>query len=205
MPLIRKQPQPSAAADGPDIALGLAALSNPQPEERWRGARALAAFPEAAGPLGQALAGEAEASVRDAIFTSLARIGTDESLAALSPALRSDDAGLRTGAMDALKAMPLALPAALASLLKDADPDVRILACDLARELPSTPATALLAEVLESDPEPNVCGAAVDVIADIGSAVALAALLRCAERFADQPFLQFSIKVAVDRIGTQAT
>jgi HEAT repeat protein len=154
MPLIRKQPQPSAAADGPDIARGLAALSNPQPEERWRGARALAAFPEAAGPLGQALAGEAEASVRDAIFTSLARIGTDESLA---------------------------------------------------RELPSTPATALLAEVLESDPEPNVCGAAVDVIADIGSAAALAALLRCAERFADQSFLQFSIKVAVDRIGTQAT
>jgi hypothetical protein len=58
--------------------------------------------------------------------------------------------------------------------------------------------------VLDSDPEINVCAAALDVIADIGSADALPHLRRCADRFPDQPFLAFAIRVACDRIGAQA-
>jgi HEAT repeat protein len=142
--------------------------------------------------------------VREAIFTSLARIGSPDSAAALLPHVRSDDAARRTAAMDALKAMPQALPGAIARLLKDGDADVRVLACDLARELPSAEATALLAVALDADPEVNVCAAAVDVIADVGSADALEPLRRCALRFPGVPFLDFAIKVACHRIGTQA-
>ena len=46
--------------------------------------------------------------MREAIFTGLARIATAESAAAVVPYLRSDDASLRTGAIDALRAMPKA-------------------------------------------------------------------------------------------------
>lgn len=204
MPLIRKTPEAQTPTDGPDFEAASAGLSAADTEARWRAARTLAAFPQAAGLLGAAAASETDARVREAIFTSLERIGTSQSVAALLPHIRCDDAARRTGAMDALRAMPQALPAALAELLKDPDSDIRGLACDLARELPSAEATVLLGAVLDSDPEVNVCAAAVDVIADIGSPAALPHLRRCAQRFADQPFLDFAIKIACDRVGTQA-
>ena len=45
---------------------------------------------------------------------------------------------------------------------------------------------------------------AVEVLAEVGGAEALPALARCAERFRGTPFLEFSIKVAADRIRAQA-
>ncbi len=204
MPLIRKTPgptPPSGAADYDTVAAG---LRSAEADVRWRSARTLGAFPQAVAPLGAAAATEADTRVREAIFTSLARIGSPDSVAALLPHIRSDDAARRTAAMDALKAMPQTLSAAIARLLQDRDADVRVLACDLVRELPSAEATALLAVVLDADPEVNVCAAAVDVIADVGSADALEPLRGCARRFPGQPFLEFAIKVACDRIGAQA-
>jgi HEAT repeat protein len=203
MPLIRKIPDAAAPAGGPDFAAAHAGLRSAEADARWSAARALGAFPQSVELLGQAAMAEPDARVREVMFTSLARIGTAQSVAALIPHIRADDAERRTGAMDALKAIPRALSGALAALLEDPDADVRVLACDLARELPSAEATALLGEVLERDPEVNVCAAAVDVIADIGSPAALPALRRCQERLAD-PFLDFAIKVACDRIGAQA-
>ena len=39
------------------------------------------------------------------------------------------------------------------------------------------------------------------MLAEIGGADALPALARCADRFADEPFLAFAIKVAAERIA----
>jgi HEAT repeat protein len=204
MPLIRKTPGPTPTSGAADYDGAVAGLRSAEADVRWRSARTLGAFPQAITPLGAAAATEADTRVREAIFTSLARIGSPDSAAALLPHVRSDDAARRTAAMDALKAMPQALSSAIARLLKDGDTDVRVLACDLARELPSAEATALLAIALDTDPEVNVCAAAVDVIADVGSADALEPLHRCALRFPGQPFLDFAIKIACDRIGAQA-
>jgi len=203
MPLIRKPTDPSAPAAGPDLQAAKGGLRSPDVDIRWSAARTLAHFPEAAGVLGQASLDETDPRVREAMFTSLARIGTAQSVTMLIPHMRADDAERRTGAMDALKAMPQALSGALPALLKDPDADVRLLACDLVRDLPSVEATALMCDVLDSEAEVNVCAAAVDVIADVGSPDALAALRRCADRLAD-PFLDFAIKIACDRIGEQA-
>ncbi|MGZ3273294.1 MAG: HEAT repeat domain-containing protein [Phenylobacterium sp.] len=203
MPLIRKPTGPDAPSDRPDLDAAKAGLRSPDAEVRWKSARSLAASPDSAAALGDAAMVEADALVREAMFTSLARIGTAESVRALIPNVRSDDAERRTGAMDALKAMPQALEAALPALLDDQDPDVRVLACDLVREVPSAQATALLSDVLDREPEVNVCAAAVDVIADVGTPAALPALTRCARRI-DDPFLDYAIKVACHRIGEQA-
>jgi HEAT repeat protein len=203
MPLIRKPAEPLAHPDGPDLHTAMAGLRSPDADVRWTAARVLAAFPMSVAVLGDAAVVETDARVREAMFTSLARIGTTESVTVLIPHIRSDDAERRTGAMDALKAMPLALGDALPSLLKDPDPDVRVMACDLARERPSAEATALLSDVLDNEPDLNVCGAAVDVIAEVGSPEALPALTRCAQRMAD-PFLNFAIDIARHRIGEQA-
>ncbi len=203
MPLIRKPADVVAPPRAPDPEAAMAGLRSPEADVRWRSARALSALPHAARALGEAVADEPDAGVREAMFTSLALMGTAESLAVLSLHLRSDDAERRTAAMDSLRVLPNALGVALPGLLEDKDPDVRLLVCDLVREMPSAEATALLIPVLETDPEINVCAAAVDALAEVGSPDALPALRRCAARFAD-PFLDFAIKIAVDRLREQA-
>ncbi len=206
MPLIRRGAPDTtpAAPGGPDLEGAAAALRSGSADDRWSAARGLAAVPGAAPMLGLALATEADERVREAIFTSLARIDGPESLEVVLPCLRSDDANLRTGALDALRLMCASAASRLESLLHDPDTDVRILACDLARDMAPDVATALLSAVIEADPEVNVCAAAVDVLAEVGGAGALPSLVRCAARFPDQPFLAFAVRVASERIGVSA-
>lgn len=204
MPLIRTTPGPATPPSAPATPeTAEADLRSPSADTRRRAARALAGRPEAATVLGAAALAETDPRVREAIFTSLGLIATTDSLAALISQMRADDAQRRTAAMDVLRALPQAIGAAFPALLADPDPDVRLLACDLVRELPGREATSLLSGLLDREPEVNVCAAAVDVLADIGTPEALAALHGCAERMAD-PFLAFAIKVACDRIGDQA-
>lgn len=195
MPLIRKPTQPLAAAS--------IDLTNGSVDARWSAARALAGKPEGVADLAAVLAGEQDARVREAIFTSLARTATAEAVEAVAAYIRSPDVALRTAALDALRAMPRAALPKLAALLADPDPDVRLLSCEVARGLSTNESTALMASLLEVETEPNVCAAAVDVLAEIGGPEALPALHSCAERFAAEPFLVFSIRVAIERIGAQ--
>jgi HEAT repeat protein len=165
------------------------------------------ATPPAAAPdvdaLSEALASEADLRAREAILTRLMRIGGPAAAEAIVVHVASDDAGLRTAAMDALRAMPASAAACLDRMLGGADPDVRLLACELARGAPGREPALLLQRMLEVETEPNVCAAAIEVLAEIGGPDALPVLARCAERFVDEPFLAFSIKVASDRIGAE--
>ena len=56
-----------------------------------------------------------------------------------------------------------------------------------------TDATRVLCELLEHEPHPNVCAAAIDVLAEVGTRDAIPALKACAERFAGTPFLPFAV------------
>ncbi|HEX4179982.1 MAG TPA: HEAT repeat domain-containing protein [Caulobacteraceae bacterium] len=177
------------------------ALTRGTGDQRWAAARALGDRPGDPELLGRALSNEPDPRVREAIFNSLIHAHSATSVEALLPHLRADDANLRTGALDALKVMSAVAAPSLPELLHDRDPDVRLLACEIARELPGAQATALLCRLLEGEGQVNVCGAAVEVLAEIGGSEALPALARCAERFADEPFLVFSIRTASSRIG----
>jgi HEAT repeat protein len=180
------------------------ALADGAEDQRWSAARAAADLPETVPALGAALARESSATVREALFTALARIATPQSVETVLPFLRSDDALVRTGALDALLAMKDVAWPRVAELLRDPDPDVRILACELVRNMPNDTAVDLYCDLLDSERQPNVCSAAVDALAEIGAARALPALTRCAERFHATPFLVFSIEVAADRIRSHA-
>ena len=81
-------------------------LGDPDPRQRRLAARDLGSFPAAALNLGQALAAESDTSVREALFNSLGQIASDAAVQALLPLLRTEDAGLRNGAIEALAAMP---------------------------------------------------------------------------------------------------
>jgi len=200
MPLI-KNTFHRPASSSPDPA---AALTSVSPEERWAAARAAGDDPVNLGALAQVLARESDTRVREAIFTALARIATPESALAVLPYLRSDDANIRTCALDALRAMPEAVKAHLSQALADADADMRLLACDLIRNIRDEDAPRWLCEFLEIEHVANVCAAAVDVLAEIGDVQALPTLWRCAARFPNDPFLAFATKVAADRLRANA-
>jgi HEAT repeat protein len=195
MPLIRSKSDPAPPGPGTSAP----SLAGSSPEERWAAARAASGAADIPS-LAQALAAESESRVREAIFTALARIATTESALAILPYLRSDEANTRTGALDALRAMPHAVEPHMAALLSDDDPDVRLLACDLGRNISDTEGRRLLCAVLETEPRADVCAAAVEVLAEIGDLSALPTLSRCAIRFPGDPFLRFAIDVAADRL-----
>jgi HEAT repeat protein len=198
MPLIRKPSQPTA--DPAPASAVSASLTEGTSDQRWAAARAAAGTPDGVALLAGALSRESDPRVREAIFTSLARVATVQSAAAVVPFLRSDDSNLRTGAIDALLAMPQAASVHLPGLLADRDADVRLLSCGLVRGLPDAEANRLLCDLLDIETEKNVCAAAVEVLAEIGQPEALSSLARCAARFESDPFITFSIKVATDRI-----
>lgn len=196
MPLIRK----SSDATTPHAPASATALRDGDADARWSAARDLTS-PADVDALSAALGAEPDARVREAILTSLARIGDRPSAQAVIRYIRSEDASVRTAALDSLRAMPGAIADSLPGLLGDGDPDVRLLACELVRALPSADATRMLCHLIDGDAEANVCAAAIDVLAEVGGPEALPALDRCAARFPDEPFLAFAIKVAGDRIS----
>jgi HEAT repeat protein len=205
MPLIRKpawdKRKPDTAAAQPDAVL--AALTDGNEDERWAAARAAVSITGAVDALAAALRLEADARVREAMFTSLTRIGSSESVGAIIPLLRADDASLRTGAIDALRAMPVAVLDYMPALVSDADTDVRILSCDIARVLPGEQATSIMSALLAREPDANVCAAAIDVLAEVGGPAVLPALDSCAARFPQMPFIAFAVRIARDRILSQ--
>jgi HEAT repeat protein len=205
MPLIRKTSAVAVAAQpAPPTSARIDALTRGSDDERWSAARAAGDHPDEVPALGDAVARERNPRVREAMFTSLSRIGTAQSVEALLPLLRSDDSALRTGALDALRTMKSVVRPYVPRLIGDPDSDVRLLACELARMLPGEDATGLLCALIESEHEPNVCASAVEVLAEVGGPDALPALARCAERFRATPFLVFSIRITVDRIRSHS-
>jgi HEAT repeat protein len=204
MPLIRKPVDPSRAQAASPVDV-LRALVDGTQEERWSAARAAADVPGGVDALESALRAEGDSRVREAMFTSLARIGSPASIDALVRFLRSDDASLRTGALDALRMLHDVVREHLPGLMNDPDIDIRVLSCEVVRGFPSGEATQLLCDLLSREQEPNVCAAAIDVLAEVGTAAALPVLAECETRFRDTPFLAFAIKVAKARIIEQST
>lgn len=204
MPLVRKPPGAKRATDAAPAAINLPAdLASRDEETRWAAVRAAAGQPEFTAALTAAVQREGSRRVREALFTSLTRGGAT-GVEALQALLRSDDADLRVGALDALRLVVRDDHTFLPALLADADADVRILSCELARELPAQHATVLLGNLLRREDQPNVCAAAIDVLAEAGHEGALPVLQECAARFTDTQFLAFAVQVAIDRISAHA-
>jgi HEAT repeat protein len=201
MPLVRN-PTPTVEPRAPDERKPVQVLASGSDEERWIAARSAAETPEGLSLLTHALAVERVPRVREAMFTALAKIATPESASVALPYLRSEDAALRTQALDALRAMPAVAAEHLSQLLDDSDPDVRLLACEIARALPTGDASRVLGELIEKETNSNVCSAAIEILAETGDVASLPILARCAARFPNDPFLTFAVKTASGRIGS---
>jgi HEAT repeat protein len=184
-----------------DVAGLLAQLRSGDVEQRRWAARDLAGWPEAAGPLGEHLLRENDASVREAVFTSLTALASDVAAGALLPLLRSEDAALRNGAIEALGGMPQAVAPRIHALLRDADPDVRIFTVNLLGELRHAQVPAWLQQVLRQEVQVNVVAAAIEVLAEVGDASHADAVRAAVQRFRDDPFIAFAGDLALERIA----
>jgi HEAT repeat protein len=185
------------------LTSSVAALNSPDDDARWVAARALGGQADAVPALDAALSREQVPRVREAIMTALMRVGDEASVLSLLPYLRSQDAGQRGMAIEALQALPEAISPFMPKLLADNDADVRILATELARNMPAEDATRVLCGLLANEQHPNVCAAAIDVLAEVGTRDAVPALQACAERFSNTPFVPFAVSATIARISNE--
>jgi HEAT repeat protein len=166
---------------------------------RWA-ARDLAAFPQASAALIQQLTQEPDRSVREAIFVSLTQIGDQIAVDGLITCLRSEVVNLRNDAIEAMKLMPDAVAPMMQGLLHDSDPDIRIFAVNILESLRHPKVESWLIDVITTDPHLNVCATALDLLAEVGSQQAIEPLQQLKQKFADEPFVQFAIDIALTRI-----
>ncbi len=167
---------------------------------RWA-ARDLVAHPQAAAAVCAQLSRERDSSVRSVLFSSAARLGGAVVAEALLPLLRSEDPGLRNGAIEVLSGLPDAVAPHIERLLHDADGDVRIFSVNLLGDLPHPQVPQWLAQVLLHETAVNVVGAALEVLAEVGTPASLPALQAAARRFADDPYIAFAVDLSIARIA----
>jgi HEAT repeat protein len=194
---------PTESTESCDYAALVGDLASPDAADRRRAARQLAAYPEAVPALCDRLVQERALSVRTVLFTTLIRLKSPAVVDALVPLLREEDAGLRNEAIEALQEMPEEVGPFIEALLRDPDSDVRILAIQVLSALPHPDAPRWLVGVIEEDTHVNVCAAAVDCLAEVGSQDAIVPLRALARRFAAYPFVTFAVDMAVRRIEGQ--
>ncbi|MFC0253313.1 HEAT repeat domain-containing protein [Massilia consociata] len=176
-------------------------LASPDAAVRRAAAHALADRPDAVPVLAAALEDEPEQAVRSALLGALARIGSEEAVAALAGCLRREDAWLRNTAIDVLRGLPDRVDGAIAHLLVDWDRDVRILAVGILDTLRHERVEEWLLQLIEADEDVNVCGAALDVLAGIATEAARAPVARLLARFADEPYIAFAGKLVLARLA----
>ncbi len=97
--------------------------------------------------------------------------------------------------------MPGEIAPYMEALLEDPESDVRIFAVNILSVLPNARAPEWLNKVILEDAHVNVCAAAVDCLAEVGTPASIPALKALRLRFGDQPFMTFAIDAVLKRIG----
>jgi HEAT repeat protein len=204
MAFIKKQSNVTSLQADTEMPLDCAslalALSQESAEARRRAARELIHCPGAASALLAQLSVEPSLSVREVILTTLIRLGDPQAILGLSEFLRSEDASIRNEALEAMKQLPDSVATIMRDLLLDADADVRIFAVNIMETLRHPDVESWLIQVIQNDAHVNVCATALDLLSEVGTDAALAALIQINSRFPNEPYIQFAADLAIKRI-----
>jgi hypothetical protein len=191
----------SAELSRPAFADLAAQLQFAEPALRRQAARELAVTAGGIPLLCGHLEREAAVSVRSVIMTSLIQSRSRAAVEGLIRYLRSENTALRNETIEALQDMPEEVAPFMEALLSDPESDVRILAVNIISALPNALAPEWLHKVILEDSHVNVCAAAVDCLAEVGTPSSVAALKQVRLRFGDHPFMTFAVDAALKRIG----
>lgn len=204
MPFIKYAAVANATADSAANA-GMAELAlrlaSPDAGVRRAAAMALGELPEAVPALLAALDDEREQAVSSALLGALGRIASEESVAGLADCLRREDAWLRNAAIEVLRGLPEQVAGAMAHLLADWDRDVRILAVGILDSLRHERVEEWLLQLIEADHDVNVCGVALDVLAEVATEAAHVPVTSLLARFPDEPYIAFAGGLVLKRLG----
>lgn len=203
MALVKRALDPSQVSPVPDSAGLVEALSAPEAGVRRLAARDLAQHAEHLATLLQHLVQESDYGVRQAIFCSLQSMQSAEMVEGLIPLLRSEEADLRNAAIEVLQTQPALTGEHLEGLLRDTDSDVRIFALDILQLLAHPQAPHWLLQVLAEETHPNVLGAALDRLAELGQPEMLPALMQLRPKIHHEPYLLFTFDLVIRRLQAQ--
>ncbi len=202
MALVKASKAAPIEAEHGGSATELAAqLRASEPALRRRAARDLAHSAEGLTTLCRHLEREPAVSVRAVIMTSLIQSRSRAAVEGLIRYLRSENTALRNEAIEALQDMPEEIAPYMEALLSDPESDVRIFAVNILSVLPNSRAPEWLHKVILEDPHVNVCAAAVDCLAEVGTPASIAPLKELRLRFGDHPFMTYAINATIRRIG----
>jgi HEAT repeat protein len=204
MGLTRNRAAPREHANQPrrDCAALQQQLSHADAVSRRWAARDLAAWGGAgADALIARLAIEPDLSVREVIFTTLTRVADAAVTAAMVELLRSPDCALRNEAVLAMKNMPQQMAGIMPSLLCDRDSGVRLYAVTILESLCHPKVELWLCAVLEQDLDVNVCGGALDLLAELATEASRESLALVKTRFPDEAYIAFAADLAIKRLG----
>ncbi|MUM78798.1 HEAT repeat domain-containing protein [Pseudodesulfovibrio sp. F-1] len=136
--------------------------------------------------------------VQEAADSSLRKIGGRETVRAVLPLLRSDEAPVRNLSMDILREVGGQDMPSLVALIHDGDPDIRIFVADILGSTGSSLAVEPLCDALLKDPEVNVRYQAAVSLGELGMAEAAPCLNKAME---DEEWVQYSVIEALTKIG----
>lgn len=179
----------------------LTQLVSTQATERRVAARQLSEHPSSSQALCDQLWLENDASVREVIITTLTTLGDETAIETLILCLRSEDAGMRNEAIEAMKQLPQAIGPHIENLLEDADVDVRLFTVNILSTLPHHDTEKWLCKVLREEEDVNVSGAALDVLTEIGTRASVEPIQTTCRKFPQDAYIQFAAKLALKRIG----
>lgn len=136
--------------------------------------------------------------IQEAVDSSLRKIGGRETVEAVIPLLRSDEAPVRNLAMDILREVGNQDMPSLIALTQDEDPDIRIFVADILGSTGSILAVHPLCEALLKDPEVNVRYQAAVSLGELGMEEATPCLNKAIN---DEEWVQYSVIEALTKIG----
>jgi HEAT repeat protein len=136
--------------------------------------------------------------VQEAADSSLRKIGGSETVQAVLPLLRSDEAPVRNLSMDILREVGGQDMPSLVALIHDDDPDIRIFVADILGSTDNVMAVAPLCDALLRDPEVNVRYQAAVSLGELGKPEAAPCLNKAIE---DEEWVQYSVIEALTKIG----
>ena len=136
--------------------------------------------------------------IQEAADSSLRKIGGKETVRAVLPYLRSDEAPVRNLAMDILREVGSQDLPSLIDLIHDEDADIRIFATDILGSTDNILAVEPLCEALLKDPEVNVRYQAAVSLGELGKPEASPCLNKAIN---DEEWVQYSVIEALTKIG----
>jgi len=140
--------------------------------------------------------------VQEAADQALRLIGGAETVQAVVPLLRSDDAPVRNLSMDILREVGGEDVASLTQLLEDEDPDIRIFVADILGSCGGIMAVQPLCRALLKDPEVNVRYQAAVSLGNLEEKKAAACLNQA---MADEEWVQFAVIEALTKLRDESS